>query len=410
MPVSRRVLLVVSALIAITALGYWMMFTWHNDFNVYRNTADAILHGQNFYIGEPNRVNPHALPYIYPPFSALLFLPTLLIPELPAAALFIAFSAACLAIVCLYSAREWAPISGTLRNWQAWQIALPFFALAMISEIASENFKFGQINFIVAAMVIFDGLKQTKWQGFLTGVATGIKITPGIFIIFMLINRQWRQAAYAVAGFVTTVVIGLLAGPSHTFTYFRRILFETSDIVGWRKGTNVALRSVFNRELSFSEGTEAKLWLITVVIIVVAGFWVAAKWWKVNRLIGLSIIGVISGLVSPVSWVAHLVFLIPMLFVLLAIAVKCYQNKRYGFFAVNLTAFVLGYIPAAVHLLRHQIFHVTQLVWANAYAGAGLITLLAALISVPLIKSLYLTDDEDDRPNAPANTAELAVG
>ena len=46
-----------------------------------------------------------------------------------------------------------------------------------------------------------------------TGIAAGIKLTPLIFVPYLLVTRKWREAAGCVGGFLATVAVGFIVLP-----------------------------------------------------------------------------------------------------------------------------------------------------------------------------------------------------
>ena len=79
----------------------------------------------------------------------------------------------------------------------------------------------GQINLILMAAIMWDltqpdhttNGKYRWWKGVATGIAAGIKLTPLIFIPYLLVTRKWREAAGCVGGFLATVVVGFVVLP-----------------------------------------------------------------------------------------------------------------------------------------------------------------------------------------------------
>ena len=63
----------------------------------------------------------------------------------------------------------------------------------------------GQVNLVLLALILWDLSqpdtgKSRWWKGFGTGIAAGIKLTPLIFIPYLLVARKFRQAAMAAPG------------------------------------------------------------------------------------------------------------------------------------------------------------------------------------------------------------------
>src|SRR5206468_5889176 len=88
-------------------------------------------------------------------------------------------------------------------------------------EPLRETVNFGQVNMVLVLLVGADvlvllnserrlaGVGLGRLAGIGIGLATAIKLTPGIFIVYLLITRRWRAAAVAGG---TTLAATILAG------------------------------------------------------------------------------------------------------------------------------------------------------------------------------------------------------
>ncbi|MCO5969908.1 glycosyltransferase family 87 protein [Actinoallomurus soli] len=138
---------------------------------------------------------------------------------------------------------------------------------------------FGQINLILMALVLTD-LRQgdgRRWEGVGIGIATGIKLTPGIFIAYLLFTRGFRAAAVAIAAFLSTIVVGFVALPHESRQYWGDGLFMSPSRVGpadW-----VGNQSLYGMLVRFFGGENAArpYWLGTVVVVGAVGLWLAAR-------------------------------------------------------------------------------------------------------------------------------------
>ena len=63
------------------------------------------------------------------------------------------------------------------------------------------------------------------WHGIAIGVAAGVKLTPLIFIPYLLLIGRIRQAATAAGTFVATVLVGYAVLPRDSGTYWWHGLF-----------------------------------------------------------------------------------------------------------------------------------------------------------------------------------------
>ncbi|GAA3320589.1 hypothetical protein GCM10017710_47070 [Arthrobacter ramosus] len=149
------------------------------------------------------------------------------------------------------------------------------------------------------------------------GIAAGIKLTPAIFIPYLLITRQWRMAVSAVAGFAGTVIIGGILFPTMSVTYW------FSDV--WQLSSKVDLGTQFASAGNNSiQGAAAAIghWAVSpskviVIVVAVLGLFAGAKIFRAGQMLAAVLaVGMTASLVSPVSWLHHWVYLIPALVVL----------------------------------------------------------------------------------------------
>src|SRR6266704_1290834 len=68
----------------------------------------------------------------------------------------------------------------------------------------------GEVNLILAALIGTDLLRRAGawWQGIGTGLAAGVKLTPLIFVAYLLLTGRVRAAVTAAATFAVTVAAG----------------------------------------------------------------------------------------------------------------------------------------------------------------------------------------------------------
>ncbi len=312
---------------------------------VYRDGAEAAVNGGPLYRfdGRPG------LPFIYPPFAAFAFTFLLAFPAWLGAMIFNAISFASLAVISYLCAARWTALSGTLSGWKPWQIAAPILALAATSEVATENFYHGQVNIIIAAIVLSDLLSNNRFRGFATGIAAGIKISPLLFVGLMIVRRQWGDAMRACVGFLLTVLIGLGLGLDRVIHYWTSEMFQMWQLVNGARTSNASLKGIFAREVGGRTGD--LLWLSVSVLLIGAAIWLAYLWWSSSRLAALSIVGLASTLVSPIAWIHHWVWMIPMGVVLLALAIRSFRINKALSFALY-AGVILLLIPPLTHLRR----------------------------------------------------------
>jgi alpha-1,2-mannosyltransferase len=246
--------------------------------------------------------------YTYPPFAAILMTPMALIPWL--ATIVIASVAAVVAAVLVV----WWLIGH--RGWFAVGLVL---ALLIAFEPARETFLFGQVNLLLVALVAGDLLlgvrRGRKWAGIGVGLATAIKLTPGLFILYLLITKRFRAAFVAMATAAAATLATAAIAPDATREFFTQALWDTDRVGALYYVSNQSLQGLVAR--LHATNPSRLLWLVLVVGVLVIWVWRSRKAAAAgDEPAGLALTGVVSCLVSPVTWVHHLVWLVPALLVM----------------------------------------------------------------------------------------------
>ncbi|MFD4989222.1 glycosyltransferase 87 family protein [Streptomyces sp. NPDC058374] len=277
------------------------------DTLVYRAEGRAVVDGSDLY---GFTVTEWELPATYPPFAAILFVPTTWLPITALKVCFILGNTALLALLVHLSCR----LAGRPTH-------APFLLLAVAVGIWLEpvfqTLLFGQINLALVCLVLWDLTRPAGalGKGFALGVATGVKLTPGIFIVHLLITGRVREGLTALASFTGTVLLGALVLPSATVDFFTRRLYETGRVgLAWLVD-NQSLQGLITRTLHTEHPGLA--WAVPAAAVGLAGLWLARRLggegpWPV-------LVTAVTGLlVSPISWSHHWVWCVPLLVALLA--------------------------------------------------------------------------------------------
>ncbi|WUH47452.1 glycosyltransferase 87 family protein [Streptomyces sp. NBC_00443] len=279
------------------------------DALVYRAEGEAVLRGEDLY---GFTVTQWQLPATYPPFAALLFVPTALIPLATLKAAFLAGNALMLAVLVHLSAR--------LAGGRA-KLRLPSAALCAITAAALwlepvlQTLLFGQINLALVCLVLWDLTRpaDARWKGAAVGIAAGIKLTPAIFIVYLLLRGRRREAGTAAAALAGTVALGALALPSASLDYWTRRLYETDRVGKVWIVDNQSLQGMVARALG--DPAPGLAWALPAAAVTVTGLWLAARAAEESHAILLTAFTAL--LVSPISWSHHWVWCVPLTAVLL---------------------------------------------------------------------------------------------
>ncbi len=168
-------------------------------------------------------------------------------------------------------------------------------ALALATDPVQQTLALGQVNLLLMLLVVADLLtagaltpggstgRTRWWHGLGIGIAAGVKLTPLIFIPYLLLIRRYRQAAVAAGVFAATVALGYAILPGDSGTYWAHGLFlKANRIVFMGTRGNQSLRGVLTRLAgSVSSGTVP--WIAAAVLVAVAGLVAAALLYRARQ-------------------------------------------------------------------------------------------------------------------------------
>jgi alpha-1,2-mannosyltransferase len=327
------------------------------DLAVYRAGGHALATGQPLYSAHPDA---SLLPFTYPPFAGLLCVPLAGLP----------WDLARLVMTLLSVAALVAVVRATVRVHPAVVVAA---ALAL--EPVRATLEFGQVNLLVMALVVLDLTRRSERAscGVLIGLAAAVKLTPLIFIAYLLVTGRRRAAGTALATFGGTVLLGWVLLPAESTRYWFHLVAEPDRVGGVAYSGNQSLLGALTRLLDGS-ALARSLWLVTAAVVGVLGLAAAAALAAAGReLAGIALCGLTGLLVSPISWTHHWVWVLPA-----GIAAAAWRPARP---ALALGGLLFGLAPVwwPAHGGDREYGHsVPALLAADAYVLAGLAVLLAA--------------------------------
>lgn len=310
----RRSIAVVAGLVVFAALVAWLVVSRLTatpterlvDLDVYRNAGTSVLHGRDLYgyLSHP----PQRLPFTYPPFAALLAVP---LAWLSFAAAGIVWTLGELACTVGLTAVGFRSFLRRVGGW--WPVALGLLAgVVQLTLPFRDEVKFGQVDELLAVLVVADclWLRRTKAGGVLVGVATAVKLTPAVFVVYLFVRGSRRAAATAAATFAmcTVAAAAMLPGDSHR--YWTDALFHTERLRSNAGTSNQSLRGMWLRALPGHSRAVTVAWLLSAAVVAAVGLWRA---WAASRggheVAALALVGLTAVLISPVSWIHHFVWL-----------------------------------------------------------------------------------------------------
>ncbi|SCG52695.1 alpha-1,2-mannosyltransferase [Micromonospora halophytica] len=258
--------------------------------------------------------------FTYPPFAALVMLPMAYLPWPAAITVSVAAS------VVVSTVLIWWLLDPVSRRagWTRWFALAVALCLAAAYEPMRETVNFGQVNMLLLFLVAVDLLRLlpagNRWAGVGIGLATAIKLTPGVFIVYLLVTRRWRAAFTSMAAATAATLAAAALFPDASREFWTSALWNTGRVGELAFVSNQSLRGVVARLNPEHPSTLA--WLALVLATLAVWAWRCRAASAVgDQATGLALTGALMCLVSPVTWVHHLVWLIPGLILLVDNAV-----------------------------------------------------------------------------------------
>lgn len=381
-----RYLLVTAIVLEVLAIWFvhWIDTRGYMDTEIYRLGARAWLNGYEIYSGDltPESPDSGTLPFIYPPFAAIVFSPLMALSEdgaVVAVAILSHLSILVTAYSLARSSSYLAPRAGLVAVGTA--VLLPFITLI---EPTRDTINYGQINLALMALVAADCLlPRTRWpRGLLVGIAAAVKLTPLGFLLLFLLRKDFRALAISACTFAATVLVGLLAAPNDSADWWLSEMWSTGEDMGAVYAGNLTLRSLLAKQ-DITGGALDGLWIggsVLLLVLAVLGMRYALN--TRNTPLALMVNAILVLLISPISWSHHWVWAAPTLALLFAMALR---HRWYGVQLSVLFATLVvmigpqWYLPYTDDKELNWTF--SQQVVGNAYTLFGIGFLIAATVA-----------------------------
>ena len=352
------------------------------DISVYLMGARHLVDGRLYRVGLPSV--PH-LPFTYPPFAALAFVPLTVLGSEPARVVWSLVNVAALFALLWLSIRSaWAALPPARRT----QLALVLMAPAYWIEPVHLTFFFGQVNLVLAVFVLADLAgtvrlgTRTLPRGVLVGVAAAVKLVPLVFVPYLFLTRQARGAWYALGTFVACSAVSAAFDPRVAWSYWTRYAFDASRVGGEYYISNQSLRAVADRLDHRVVSTD--LVTLASLVVLVAGVLLAGWAHRTSSsLLGILVCATTGLLVSPITWAHHLVWVVPVLIWL----VWAEDRPAYGRLWAVAGAALFWWAPiwsVSVVPARELDEHGWQMVRANAFFFAMVVFMAGITLQLAL--------------------------
>ena len=365
--------------------GLWSML----DLQVYDWGGHVARHSGNLY---GLRYSGHGLRFTYPPMAAAVFA---VLSYAPLTVLKWAASAGSVAALTAVIWLSWGAL-GYPRSRERLYATLAVAAFAIWAEPVQQTLAFGQVNILLMLIIVADLCLPDGawWKGAGVGLAAGFKLTPLIFIPYLVLTGRFRAAGVAAATFTATIAVSAVWLPSSSHHYWAGRLFLDPHRIG--NVSFVGNQSLYGMLLRLigHPGLAHVIWAVAVVIVAAGGLLLAAAAQRKQELAGVVICALTGLLVSPVSWSHHWVWMVPGLVLAVhgatrATAADAPRWRRRAAWSGVLALVVVFFsrliwaVPASI--VQGRGMHGPWLLAGNLYALAGLAALgLAALVTARL--------------------------
>ena len=379
--------------------------TAYGDFNVHRDFGRRFLAGQPLYPGDRC--------FNYMPVSALYYAPLALVPPAVASLARTATAMACLLYV-MYAMGSM--IRGRARRGPWPGLVVAALAVLLCGQYVLRDLDDGGPHLIYLAMLVAAircvRAGREGWAAVGFGLAIALKMTPGLFLPFFVWKRRWRLAiGSAVAAAAWVALPAAWMGPAswwdHQSQWNRlafRVLGDRMDPVRAANEVRVqnqALKPAVARLLTaypaghplkldhpldapagrLDEATANRLATLACLgLLAGVAYWSRRPWSGDDDpaiVLEMTAVLVLIPLLSPVTWLQHLPFVLPAAYLLVAehVAFRRWRLRvavamgAYGLVTVACNRGVIGRDASLLLFSWH----------AHTWAVVGLLGLLMGL-------------------------------
>lgn len=325
--VLRHVVVAV-ALVALAVIWVRLAVRPSTDLLNHREFGRRLVDGAFLYAG--------GLDYPYLPTWAAVHAPLSVIPAVAASAVVFPVGVAALALIVWILrrlSRDAMPLESETGFW------VTAAALTLVARFLIRDLLDGGENLIVMALA-WAALwawtdRRRRLAPLLLGAAIALKLTAVIFVPILVIRRRyWHAAAttMCVALFVLLPIIpmGVENYRAHMQRWFDGVASglasgdATIGVLGPEPARNLSLRAAIGRLAVNDETTsgrrDAVNWIAMGLIVLVTALPLA--WWceppgSSADVVAWALGGVVAVLISPITWRAHLVAILPACYLLL---------------------------------------------------------------------------------------------
>ena len=360
------------------------------DFKVYYVAGQSVLGGTDIYGLDSTTSLSTTLRFTYPPFYALIMVLFALLAPGVAACIFLTLNVIALAATAYLVARELPALAQRTLWWSSRELTALILAMSVMTAPVLTGFDDGQIGLILLLLIVADFLWLRKRRGVLVGLATGIKVTPALFIVMFAAARKWGEFLCATAIFAATVVIGWLLLPTASREYWTSLLFDSNRVGDVSQPENTSLLGVL---LRLAPEHARVVWVIAAICIVIFSLYHAARWYPLYPPMSMLLAAFAGLLISPISWGHHWVWLVVAIPMLIAVSIRIARWPAIFTALAAVFLFVVTLFIAGGNDLR-----------AASYSIAG----IAVLLVIAAARRFYPVTSSSIAPSGATSTEEPA--
>jgi hypothetical protein len=347
------------------------------DFQVYRDAARAAWRGVDVYSLDTAGPGTDNNPFTYPPIAAWLFLPATWIGWRVAYAIWTAASMLALTWVL-------AKFVPRRRTW-----GLPVaVGVAATTRVVLDNIAYGQINLLLMAMITADLCRRPAGfvpRGTLVGLATAIKLTPALFLVYFAVTRQWRVLRTSMLAAAGATAFGALVYPTMTGSFYGHAIWHLTDRVDLDHPVGYWGNNSINGAVA-AMGWQGGLGLSVSAAVTVLCLAAARRLHRFgHEADAWLVVGLTCPVVSTFSWTHHYVFLLPAL---LRLAGRI--RRRRHLLAGAVLLFALHWSPGVGQRWLHSSVPLLVLPGVVMREGLVLLSLAAVLALVAAARSVHV--------------------
>ena len=191
-------------------------------------------------------------------------------------------------------------------------LACAMWLLSLVTAPVWNTLNQGQINILLWLLIVTDlvlVVRSARSAGAFVGLATALKLTPGIFVLAYLLAGRRAAAGRAVVAFAVVTALAAVLAWSDSRYYWGTLVFESSRVGDLDATENNSIAGLLHRlgvpaSMAVALGAVGALGLLVGLRRPLRAAldrgdvaWVAVA------------IGSVGALLSPISWTHHLIFL-----------------------------------------------------------------------------------------------------